>query len=190
MELTVIVFLMLLALLGLTRLVELGISRRHQRELARRGVAKRSDPRYPWMVALHAGVLFGAALEVVVLRRPFLPALVVPAATLFVLATALRWWAIRSLGAHWNAQVMASASLGVVSGGPFRWVRHPNYLGVFVELVALPLIHTAWITALVAAAGNAWVLRHRLRIEEPVLEADPQYRAVMGGKPRFLPGLF
>ena len=109
---------------------------------------------------------------------------------LFLLATALRWWVIRTLGAHWNVEVMDSAPLGVVVKGPFRWVRHPNYLGVFVEIVALPLIHTAWITAIVAAAGNVWVLRNRLRVEEPVLDADPAYRAAMAGKPRFLPKLF
>jgi methyltransferase len=142
------------------------------------------------MVVLHAGVLAGAALEVIWLRRPFVPALAVPAAALFLLATGLRWWAIHSLGAHWNVQVMDSASLGVVATGPFRWVRHPNYLGVFIEMAAAPLIHTAWITALLGAAGNAWVLRNRLRVEEAVLEAHPQYRAAMSGKPRFLPRIF
>jgi methyltransferase len=190
MDLSVIAYLALLALVGATRLVELGISRRHQRELAGRGIAKRRDPWYAWMVALHAGVLVGAAVEVVALHRPFVPLLAAFMGALFLLATALRWWVIRTLGAHWNVEVMASAPLGVVTDGPFRWVRHPNYLGVFVELVALPLIHTAWLTAILAAAGNAWVLRHRLRIEEPVLSASPQYRATMAGKPRFLPKLF
>jgi methyltransferase len=190
MDLSVVVFLALLLVVALTRLLELGISRRHQRELAARGVAKRADPQYRWMVALHAGVLLGAGFEVVFLRRPFLPLLGVIAGIFFLLATALRWWVIRTLGAHWNVEVMASGGLGVVTRGPFRWIRHPNYLGVFVELVALPLTHTAWITALAAAAGNALVLRHRLRIEEPVLDANPVYRREMGGKPRFLPKLF
>jgi methyltransferase len=190
MELSVILFLALLAGVSLTRLVELGISRRHQRDLARRDVVQRSDSPYPWMVALHAGVLIAAAVEVVWLRRPLLPLLAAPAAVLFALATALRWWAIGSLGAHWNVQVMDSASLGVVMTGPFRWVRHPNYLGVFVEMAALPLIHAAWITALLAVVGNIWVLRNRLRVEEPMLEAHPEYRAAMSGKARFVPGIF
>ncbi len=190
MELSVIVFLALLALVGLTRLAELGISRRHQGELARHKIVRRSEPRYAWMVAVHAGVLAGAALEVIWLRRPFVVALAAPAAALFLLATGLRWWAIRALGAHWNVQVMDSASLGVVATGPFRWVRHPNYLGVFIEMAALPLIHGAWITALTGAAGNALVLRNRLRVEEPVLESHPEYRAAMSGKARFLPRIF
>ena len=190
MELSVACFLALLAGVSVTRLVELKLSRRHRQQLARRNISQHSDPHYPWMVALHVAVLTLAAVEVVWLRRGFLPALAVPAAVLFVLAAALRWWAIGSLGAHWNTQVMDSASLGVVARGPFRWVRHPNYLGVFVEMAALPLIHSAWITALVAMAGNVWVLRNRLRVEEPMLEAHPQYRAAMVGKARFLPGIF
>ena len=190
MELSVVLFLALLAWVGLTRLVELGIARRHRRNLARRNIGHPLDPRYPWMVALHAGVLGAAALEVLWLHRPLLPMLAVPAIVLFLLATALRWWAIGSLGAHWNVRVMDSAPLGVVVTGPFRWVRHPNYLGVFVEMAALPLIHTAWITAILAVAGNIWVLRDRLRIEEAMLESHPQYRAAMSGKARFLPGIF
>jgi methyltransferase len=190
MDLSVIVYLALLAMVGVLRLVELRISRRHQRELLGRGIEKRADPQFRWMVILHTVVLAGAAIEVIVLRRPFLRDLAAPMAVLFLLATALRWWVIHTLGAHWNVEVMASGPLGVVTSGPFRWVRHPNYLAVFIELVALPLIHTAWITALVAAVGNAWVLRHRLRVEEPVLDADPAYRAAMAGKPRFLPKFF
>jgi methyltransferase len=96
---------------------------------------------------------------------------------------------IRTLGDHWNVQVMNSLDLGVVTGGPFRVVRHPNYTAVFVELAALPLIHTAWITALVGSAAHAWVLSRRLAVEDAVLMSHPGYRAAMGGKPRFLPRL-
>jgi methyltransferase len=190
MELTKIAFLILLAGVGIERVVELQISRRHQRDLANCGVRKHGDPQYRWMVALHAGVLIGAALEVTLLRRPFIALLGFPALALFALATLLRWWVIRSLGIHWNTEVVDSAALGVVTHGPFRWVRHPNYLGVFVELIALPLIHTAWISAVFAALGNVFVLRNRLRIEERLLNAVPAYRAAMSGKPRFLPRIF
>jgi methyltransferase len=190
MDLSVVLFLSLLVWVGLTRLVELEISRRHQRNLARLDICPCPDPQYPWMVALHASALVAAAVEVVWLRRPLLLWLALPSLVLFVLATALRWWAIGSLGAHWNVRVMDSAALGVVVTGPFRWVRHPNYLGVFVEMAALPLIHTAWVTAAAAAIGNIWVLRSRLRWEEPMLEAHPRYRVAMSGKARFLPGIF
>jgi methyltransferase len=190
MELSVTAFLSLLACVAIERIVELRISRRHQQELAGRGVRKRRDPHYRWMVLLHGGVLAGAAVEVLALHRLFIPWLAAVAGSLFVLATLLRWWVIRALGVHWNVEVMDSAPLGIVVSGPFRWVRHPNYLGVFIELVALPLIHTAWITALAGGIANVFVLRHRLRVEEPALEAEPGYRAAMSGKPRFLPKLF
>lgn len=187
MDLTTAAFLVLLAFVGVERVVELQVSRRHQRNLAACGARKHRDPRYRWMIALHVVVLMGAAAEVILLRRGFVPALAMIALLLFSLATLLRWWVIRTLGVHWNTEVVDSGSLGVVTEGPFRWIRHPNYLGVFVELIALPLIHTAWITAAFAAVANAFVLRHRLQVEEPLLEAMPAYRAAMSGKPRFFP---
>jgi methyltransferase len=97
---------------------------------------------------------------------------------------------IRTLGDHWNVQVMDSTRLGVVTSGPFRFVRHPNYAAVFAEMLSLPLIHMAWITALAGSLAHIGVLSQRLSTEERVLFANPDYRAAMAGKPRFLPGLF
>jgi methyltransferase len=109
---------------------------------------------------------------------------------IFLAANAVRWWVIRTLGEHWNVQIMNSTGLGVVTTGPFRYVRHPNYAAVFVEMLVLPLIHTAWITALAGSLAHIVVLSQRLSTEERVLFSDAQYRAAMAGKPRFLPGLF
>ncbi|HYT21213.1 MAG TPA: isoprenylcysteine carboxylmethyltransferase family protein [Candidatus Polarisedimenticolia bacterium] len=187
---TVDVFLGLLLAVALLRLVELRISKRHQKEMAARGAAKIDEPKFRWMVLLHTAVLLGAALEVVLLRRPFIPWLAALTFAVFLAANAVRWWVIRSLGEHWNVQVMDSTRLGVVTSGPFRYVRHPNYAAVFAEMLALPLIHTAWITATVGAIAHAGVLAQRLATEERVLSANPDYRAAMTGKPRFLPGLF
>jgi methyltransferase len=190
MDLSVYSFLSLLLAVGLLRLVELGISRRHQKEMAARGAAKVEEPRFRWMVLLHTAVLVGAALEVVLLKRPFLPWLAAPTLAIFLAANAVRWWVIRSLGAHWNVQVVDSTRLGVVTSGPFHYVRHPNYAAVFVELLALPLMHSAWITAVAGALAHIGVLAQRLSTEERVLFANPYYRAAMSAKPRFLPGLF
>jgi methyltransferase len=103
------------------------------------------------------------------------------------LANALRWWVMRAMAGHWNVQVMNTVELGVVTDGPFRWIRHPNYAAVFLELTAIPLLHSAWLTALLGTFAHIWVLRQRITIEEAVLLADPIYRVVMGPKPRFIP---
>jgi methyltransferase len=190
MELSVIAYLGLLVLVALLRIVELQISRRHQQEMVSRGAARVNDPRFRWMVLLHTGVLLGAAAEVVFLHRPFIPVLAAVGFAIFLAANAVRWWVIRTLGQHWNVQVVNSTGLGVVTSGPFRYVRHPNYAAVFVEMLVLPLIHTAWITAIVGSLGHIVVLSQRLATEERVLFSDAHYRAAMGGKPRFLPGLF
>lgn len=178
MDVSVAAFLALLGLVGALRLAELRLSRRNQREMAARGARKIAEPHFRWMVLTHAGVLASAALEVVFLRRVFL------------LANAVRWWVMRTLKGRWNVQVMDAAGLGIVTSGPFRAVRHPNYAAVFAEMLTLPLIHTAWLTALAGGAAHAWALSRRIALEERVLLADPAYRESMGRKPRFLPGLF
>jgi methyltransferase len=180
----------LLAATGTGRLAEMRLSRRNQKNLAEKGAARVSEPYFRWMVALHIGVLIGAGAVVIFEHRPLIPALAIPMATLFLLSNGLRWWVIRTLRGHWNIQVVDSARLGVVTNGPYRWIRHPNYLAVFVELIALPLIYAAWITALCAAVCHLWVLYERLAVEDPVLLANPAYRAAMSGKPRFLPRIF
>jgi methyltransferase len=190
MDLSTIAFLALLLAVASLRIVELRISRRHQREMIARGAAKVTEPKFRWMVLLHTAVLLGAALEVVFLKRPLIPWLAVPMFAVFLAANAVRWWVIRTLGEHWNVQVMDSTRLGVVTSGPFRYVRHPNYAAVFAEMLALPLIHSAWITAAAGAMAHIAVLAQRLATEERVLFANPDYRAAMTGKPRFLPGLF
>ncbi len=190
MDLSAVAFLGLLAAVAALRLAELRLSRRHQQRLAARGARKVAGPKFRWMVLVHAGVMLGAAAEVVALRRPWIPALGAPMLALFLAANAVRWWVIRALGEHWNVQVMDSARLGVVTTGPFRFVRHPNYAAVFVEMLVLPLIHTAWITAIAGSAAHAVVLAQRLADEERVLSGNPEYRAAMAGKARFLPRLF
>jgi len=190
MELSVIAYLVLLSIVAVLRLYELRISRRHQQQMIARGASKVDEPRFRWMVVLHTGVLIGAAAEVVFLKRPFIPILAAVCFPIFLAANAVRWWVIRTLGDHWNVQVMNSTGLGVVTSGPFRYVRHPNYAAVFAEMLVLPLIHTAWITAIVGSAAHILVLSQRLVTEEKVLFSDARYRDAMSGKPRFLPGLF
>ena len=187
MGLSVFFYLAFLAAFGAARLIELRVSERNRRRLEARGVARVPDPAFPYLAVFHAAVPVAAAFEVLFLRRPFLPKLALTMGIVFLLAQALRWWAIRTLGEHWNVHVMASAGLGVVSNGPYRFARHPNYVAVFVEMAALPLIHTAWVTALASAPVHAFLLRRRIAVEQRVLLADPGYLAAMEPKPLFVP---
>ena len=190
MDISVIAFLALLLAVALLRIFELRVSHRHQQHMIAHGATKVQEPRFRWIVLLHTGVLVGAAVEVVLLHRPFIPALAAVMLLLFLGGNAVRLWVVRTMGQHWNVQVMNSTNLGVVTSGPFRFVRHPNYAAVFVEIFSLPLIHTAWITALLGCVGFVVTISQRIAVEESVLLANPQYRASMAGKPRFLPGLF
>jgi len=154
----------LLALVGVERLVELVISRRNAREAVARGGQEFGRGHFPAVALLHALFLPACALEVILLGRPFLPWL---GATMFVAALAaqaLRYWAVTSLGHRWNVRIIVEPGVPLVTRGPYRYIRHPNYVAVALEGVALPLIHTAWITAIVFTVVNAWLL---LRVRIP-----------------------
>lgn len=183
-------FLGLVLAVAAGRVAELGLSRRNQRRLAERGAQRRPDPVYSWMVLFHTAVLAAAPAEVYLLGREWSVWIGGPALALWAASNALRWWVIRTLAVHWNTQVVDSTSLGVVCAGPYHWIRHPNYLAVYLELPALAMVHTAWATALAALVLHVPILVKRIRAEEEALTASPEYLARMGGKPRFLPRLF
>src|SRR5947208_10728070 len=183
-------YLALLAAVGVLRLVELRISHKHQERMLTQGAVRVPEPHFKWMVVVHTGVLVGAALEVVLLRRPFLPLLGGAMFVVFLASNLMRFWVVRTLGDLWSVQVMDSTRIGVVTTGPFRLVRHPNYTGVILEMISLPLIHTAWITAIVTSLAYSFVLSTRIRAEESVLMANTEFRSDMGYTTRFFPGLF
>ena len=125
---------------------------------------------YPAMVVLHTGLLVGAVVEVAV-GRPAVP----PVAGLADAGPG-RWparpcagGASRRSAAAWNTRVVVVPGSPLVSSGPYRWLRHPNYVAVVVEGFALPLVHTAWVTALVFTVANAVLLRTRIRCENAAL---------------------
>ena len=166
-------FLLLVALVALERLAELALSRRHERVLRARGAVEHGAGHYPAMVAVHGALLAGAPAEVLLLDRPFLPWLGWPMLALVAGTMALRYWVVASLGTRWTTRVLVERDVPLVSGGPFRLLPHPNYLAVAVEVVALPLVHTAWVTALACGAANLVVLARRIRVEDAALGRRP-----------------
>ena len=180
-------YLVLLTALGLERLFELRLSRRNaQRALARGGIESDAG-HYRFMRLLHGAFLVSCAAEVLLLRRAFHPALAVAMLAAAGLAQALRYWAIRSLGERWNVRVIVVPGDPVITRGPYRFVRHPNYAAVAIEGVAIPLIHTAWLTALWFTIANAILLAVRIGCEERALARHTDYRAALGDRARFVP---
>ena len=160
-------YLALLGLVGLERIAELLVSVRNLRWARSQGGVEHGLAHYPWMVALHLGLLVGCAVES--FFRPFLPWLGWPMLAVVLAAQALRWWCIGTLGRRWNTRVVVIPGLPPVRRGPYRWWRHPNYVAVVAEGIALPLVHTAWLTALVFTVLNAAVLRTRIGVENAAL---------------------
>jgi methyltransferase len=167
----VIAYVALVIATGLERVVELVISTRNARLAFSRGGVEYGKRHFPVMVTLHSALLVACVLEVALLDRPFLPALGWPMLAVVVLCQVGRYWCIASLGSQWNTRVIVVPSLpAVVDRGPYRWLRHPNYWIVAIEGVALPLVHSAWITAVVFTVANAvLLLRFRIPVENRAL---------------------
>jgi methyltransferase len=125
------------------------------------------------MVVLHTGLLVGALVEAWVVRPSVPSVLAWVFVVLVLLSQGLRWWCITTLGSRWNTRVIIVPGLAPVTGGPYRWLRHPNYVAVVVEGVALPLVHLSWVTALVFTVLNAFLLRVRIRVEDEALSTLP-----------------
>jgi methyltransferase len=124
---------------------------------------------YPVMIALHTALLAGCLVEPIWLHRPFIPSLGWPMLTIVVAAQVLRWWCISTLNHQWNTRVIVIPGAARITGGPYRLVPHPNYVAVIAEGIALPLVHTAWLTALVFTILNAALLRMRIKVENAAL---------------------
>lgn len=162
-------YVVLIAVIGVERLSELVVSKRNWAWSRERGGVEFGAGHYPVMVVLHVGLLAGCLIEVFAFQRPFIPALGWPMLAVVVAAQVLRWWCITTLGHQWNTRVIVVPGATRVTGGPYRLIPHPNYVAVVLEGIALPLVHSAWITALVFTVLNAELLRTRIKVENGAL---------------------
>ncbi|MHB9857133.1 isoprenylcysteine carboxyl methyltransferase family protein [Streptomyces sp. YIM S03343] len=162
-------YTLLLTAVAAERLAELAVARRNAAWTRARAGVEHGRGHYPVMVALHTGLLVCCLLEPVLAGRPFLPAVGWPALVFVLLAQALRWWCVTSLGPYWNTRVIVVPGARLVAAGPYRFLRHPNYVAVVGEIAALPLVHSAWLTAAVFTAANAALLTVRVRCENTAL---------------------
>lgn len=176
-------FVVGLLLLGVQRLLEVRVSERHASSMLRCGGREHAPHQYEIMKALHSSWFLATLLEIALLRRRPRRTVAMAAGLLFALGQALRYAAIRTLGERWTARVVTLPGASPVTGGIYRYVRHPNYLGVILEIAAAPLLHGAYWTALLYSAANLLLLRARIRVEEAALRVDNGYdRFVEGGR--------
>jgi len=160
-------YVLLILAVAVERLAELAVSRRNLAWARMRGGREYGFGHYPFMVVLHIGLLVACLVEAA--HRPFVPALGASMLVVVVLAQMLRWWCITTLGPRWNTRIIVIPRLPLVEAGPYRWMRHPNYVAVVAEGIALPLVHTGWITAAGFTMANALLLRVRIASENAAL---------------------
>ena len=163
-----VLLILAVAVLSVQRLLELALARRNERKARVRGAVERGKSHYPFIVGLHSLWLFSTLVEGLV-RGPEPPSLWPVALGLFLLVQPLRYWAIFSLGPYWNTKILVVPGARPVARGPYRYVSHPNYVVVVVEVLTFPLVFGAWTTALVFTALNAAVLYVRIREENRAL---------------------
>lgn len=182
-------YVVLVVIVGLQRLLELRVSKQNEAELKAQGGIEHAAEQMPYMAALHGAWLVACIGEVLLLDRPVHTSLLVVSLLVFCLGQALRLSAIHALGARWNVRVITLPGAPPVEGGIFRFLRHPNYLGVILEVAALPLIHSAYLTALVFSVANGLLLQQRIRAEERALGASGDYGPRLGTRPKLLPNI-
>jgi methyltransferase len=171
-----------LALLVAERLLELALSRRNAARAFARGAVEVGRLHYAVMAVFHGAFFVACWLT----ARPFEPVRFLGLLPLALGAQALRYWAIHTLGDRWNTRVIVLPDAEPVTFGPYRYMRHPNYLAVCVELAVVPLMVGAYATAIVFSLGNALLLWVRIRAEEKAL--GPKWEHAFAGKRRLLPG--
>jgi methyltransferase len=187
MVISLTAYLGVLAALGAERIVELIISARHARWALAQGAIEAGAGHYPAMAAFHTLFIFSCAAEAIILRRAFLPVIGWIALCGALLAQGLRYWAVITLGPRWNTRILVLPNVAPVASGPYRFMRHPNYLAIVIEMICVPMIYDCWITAIVFSAGNALILRVRIKAEESALGAP--YQQTFGSLPRLTPRL-
>jgi methyltransferase len=167
-----IIFTGLLGLLAAQRLWELRLSRRNEAWLRAAGAREPAGDYFTWMKLLHSSWFVATLLEVWWLKRPFRPLPALLSFILLLVGQSLRYAAICNLGRRWSVRVITLPGAPPARNGIYRFLRHPNYLGVGLELASVPLLHGGYLTAAVYTALNAVLLKYRIRVEEAALRGS------------------
>lgn len=174
-------FWLFILMLVLQRLAELFIARKNESWMKERGAIEFGMSHYPWMVAMHIGFFSILILEVTTMDRnstsfwPFWLAL-------FLTAQAGRIWVITTLGRFWNTKIIVLPQAEVTAKGPYKFMKHPNYLVVAGEIIAISMLFNAYVTGILFSMLNVWMMTVRIPEEEQALRNLTKYEAVFNKK--------
>ena len=174
-------FISMICFIVIQRFIELMIAQRNERQLKSQGAMEFGAAHYPWIVLLHTCFFIVLTLEVVTLHRE-LSSLWMIWLSLFVLAQLGRMWVIQTLGSHWNTKIIVLPHSEVIVKGPYKYVKHPNYIIVATEILVISLLFNAHITAILFSLLNAWMMGVRIPLEEQALREHTEYVAVFQKK--------
>lgn len=158
----------------LQRIVELFFAKRNERWMKARGAKEYGQDHYKAMVLIHTLFFLSLITEVLLLKKT-VSSLWPTFIFLFIAAQMARIWVITSLGKYWNTKIIVLPGIEVVAKGPFKYVKHPNYLIVTIELLVIPLLFGAYVTAIVFFILNQIILRVRIPVEEKALRENTNY---------------
>lgn len=179
-------FYILIIVVILQRLIELNIASRNTKWIKEKGGYEVGEKHYKYIVFLHTAFFLSLFVEILYFEKtmavwwwfPFL---------LFILAQAGRIWSLATLGPFWNTRIMILPGAKVVSKGPYRFFRHPNYMIVTTEILVLPIMFQAYLTAIVFTFLNIIILSVRITQEENALKTVTNYEEVFKNRPRLFP---
>ena len=187
--LTRFIFMGIIAAIILQRLFELRISKHNAEYILAQGGRKHDDNLLGVVKVLQVSWWIAMIVEVWWLERPFIPVLAAGALVATLAGQVLRYLSMRSLGRCWTLPIMTLPHQPLVDSGIYSYLRHPNWLGVILEIVALPLIHSAYFTAIFFSIANALLMSKRIKAEEQALSEDTNYAYAFANKPRFIPAI-
>lgn len=168
-------FAIVISIVILQRLVELVVAKRNEQWMRSQGAFEVGAAHYPIMVTMHIAFFISLLAEVILLDRS-LSSIWIILLVIFLTAQVARIWCLTSLGKFWNTKIIILPGADVVQKGPYKWVRHPNYVIVTTELLVLPLMFGAYLTAIIFTLLNVWMLSVRIPAEEKALKDATNYR--------------
>jgi len=182
------VFAGIIGVVILQRLWEVRFSNLNRAKILKHGGKEHGDNLLTAVKILQVSWWISSMVEVVLLKRPFLPALAFLSFAALAAGQTLRWYSMHHLEWRWTLSIMTLPNMPVVQSGPYGRIRHPNWLGVILEIAFLPLIHSAYLTSIIFSLANAWLMRQRMFTEEAALtEHTLNYKAAFQDIPRFIP---